>query len=568
MYEYAAELPESHFKYAITHDLNNNELAKEWNMDYHTVSKIIEKERALSFELKTTSIEKLRELVNQSDSSINILSRLFKTAPRLIRSKIADEYIDINIVEKELLNGKYDNEIADMLNIPFLTGQRLVTYRNKHGIKVPRSVVMKRREATNLIKYGNKVPMKTDIVKNNLKKSMMDKYGVENISSLDGMKKLKSDKMKKTLHDKMNILWHETEYFSVKKDAYELLFDAEAMVNFVHNEMNKDKVSYLELAEALGFSYRTVAVHYGEFLKNTGIIKLVGGSSYMEDELLDVIKENYSGEIVRHNRTILENYEMDIYLPELKLAFEFNGTFWHSTEKKGKMFHEEKVRRAHNKGIDIMLVWEDEWANKKDIIVSMIKYKLGVTDKTYFARKLTTKEITSHEAIEFYEINHIQGGRGITGTSYGLFDSDNLISVMTFNKTWRSKEYYELTRFATKLNTNVVGGASKLFSKFSKKHIGETVISYANGNFAKGSNSVYRKLGFEYEKRTEPMYYWVNDKNDRLSRYQTQPKKLLNKYPDDFRSTNKNETEREFMERKGYYQIYTPGNDRYVKVIK
>lgn len=568
MYEYAAGLPESHFKYAITHDLSNNELAKEWKMNPSTVAKVIERERVLILELKDTSIEKIRELACQSGNSFYILGRLFKIAPTQIRSKIADEYLDVSVLEKELLAGKTDIEISKVLNIPFLTGQRLVTYRNKHEIKVPISAVVKRREATNLIKYGSKNPMGNKDIKNRLKISMMEKYGVENISSLDSMKKLKSDKMKKTLHDKMNILWHETEYFNVKKDAYKLLFDAEAVVNFVHTEMNKDQVSYLELSEALGFSYRTVAVHYGEFLKNTGIIKLVGGSSYMEDELLDIIKENYSGEIVRHNRTILDNYEMDIYLPELKLAFEFNGTFWHSTEKKGKMFHEEKVRRAHDKGIDIMLVWEDEWANKKDIIVSMIRYKLGVTDKTYFARNLTTKEITSHEAIEFYEINHIQGGRGITGTSYGLFDSDNLISVMTFNKTWRSKEYYELTRFATKLNTNVVGGASKLFSKFSKKHIGETVISYANGNFAKGSNSVYRKLGFEYEKRTEPMYYWVNDKNDRLSRYQTQPKKLLNKYPDDFRSINKNETEREFMERKGYYQIYTPGNDRYVKVIK
>ena len=64
----------------------------------------------------------------------------------------------------------------------------------------------------------------------------------------------------------------------------------------------------------------------------------VGSSkSGYEIQLFNFISSNIRTEILKNNRTILNNqYELDIYIPELKLAFEFNGLYWHNEIKIGR----------------------------------------------------------------------------------------------------------------------------------------------------------------------------------------------------------------------------------------
>ncbi len=52
-------------------------------------------------------------------------------------------------------------------------------------------------------------------------------------------------------------------------------------------------------------------------------------TSIKEKELLDFIKKSYKGVVLQSYR---DNLEIDIYLPDLKLGFEFNGLYWHSEE--------------------------------------------------------------------------------------------------------------------------------------------------------------------------------------------------------------------------------------------
>ena len=51
--------------------------------------------------------------------------------------------------------------------------------------------------------------------------------------------------------------------------------------------------------------------------------------SIKENELFEFIKSNYDGVIIQSYRDI---YEIDIYLPNLKLGFEFNGLYYHSNK--------------------------------------------------------------------------------------------------------------------------------------------------------------------------------------------------------------------------------------------
>ena len=57
------------------------------------------------------------------------------------------------------------------------------------------------------------------------------------------------------------------------------------------------------------------------------------------------------------------------------------------------------------------------------------------------------------------------------------------------------KTKYELIRFCNKINTNVIGGASKLFKYFIKNYNPNEIISYADKRWSNGM--LYNILNFE-----------------------------------------------------------------------
>ena len=51
--------------------------------------------------------------------------------------------------------------------------------------------------------------------------------------------------------------------------------------------------------------------------------------------------------------------EMDIYIPDLKLAIEVNGSYWHSTQHKTSSYHINKSLLLSDHGIRCIFVWDD-----------------------------------------------------------------------------------------------------------------------------------------------------------------------------------------------------------------
>lgn len=101
-------------------------------------------------------------------------------------------------------------------------------------------------------------------------------------------------------------------------------------------------------------------------------------TSKPEKEVVEYIKSIYSGSISENDTSVVPNlnhrtFELDIYLPELKLAFDFNGSYWHSTKYKDKYYHQRKVECCRKAGIQIFNIYEDIWNNDKDEIKLKIK---------------------------------------------------------------------------------------------------------------------------------------------------------------------------------------------------
>lgn len=279
---------------------------------------------------------------------------------------------------------------------------------------------------------------------------------------------------------------------------------------------------------------------------------LVKHVSDRETELYNYIASKYNGQIIKSDRTILDGKELDIYLPGLNLAFEFDGLYWHNEITKSSDYHVSKTNICESKGIQLIHIFEDDWLYKSDIVKSRINTLLGLNNRI-FARKCIIKEVSNTDAATFLNENHIQGSC-VSKYRYGLYFNDELMSIMTFGKS-RFSDEFELLRFCNKLNINVVGGASRLFSHFLNNHdeIVE-VISYADRCWSKGN--LYEKLGFIKDGITKPAYYYIID-NKRQNRIKFQKHKLVKE------GFNPSKTEHEIMLERKIYRIYDCGNIKY-----
>lgn len=100
-------------------------------------------------------------------------------------------------------------------------------------------------------------------------------------------------------------------------------------------------------------------------------------TSFEEKDLLSYIQSTYSGQIIENDRTVLDGKELDIYLPEKKLAFEFDGLYWHTEMFLSNNYHVNKTNQCESKDVQLIHIFEDEWCNKTDIVKSRISSLIG-----------------------------------------------------------------------------------------------------------------------------------------------------------------------------------------------
>ena len=91
-----------------------------------------------------------------------------------------------------------------------------------------------------------------------------------------------------------------------------------------------------------------------------------GSCTLLELELRNFL-ETFKLYIEYNNGLIINPYELDAYIPELKLAFEFNGIYWHSINKgKDKNYHIMKTKLCRDKNITLIHIFEDLWKTQQE----------------------------------------------------------------------------------------------------------------------------------------------------------------------------------------------------------
>lgn len=65
--------------------------------------------------------------------------------------------------------------------------------------------------------------------------------------------------------------------------------------------------------------------------------------------------------IIENDRAVLGGKEIDILLPSGSIGVEYNGSYWHSTNRKDKDSHFKKYSLAKTRGIQLIQIWEADW---------------------------------------------------------------------------------------------------------------------------------------------------------------------------------------------------------------
>lgn len=443
-----------------------------------------------------------------------------------------------------------------------------------------------KNKETNIKKYGVEHPLKSKEIMDNLKNTVKERYGVDNVFQMESVKEqtkitnlknlgVEYPQQSKEIMDKSNatnLIKYGVKRPSQNKDVNKKY--TESCKKTLIDKFNSDKIR-IQITDIDYVNNIIIAtcdkghvfdIHiktlYGrtskKFIQCTTCNPILHTTSLAEVELSDFIKENHDGKVITNTKQIISPYELDIYLPELKLAYEFNGLFWHSELNKSDNYHRIKSDMCDKKGIQLIHIWEDDWMDKKEIVKSMILNKLGKTNNKIFARKCEIKEINDNNLVRlFLNENHIQGFVG-SSVKIGLFYESNLVSLMTFGMKRKSMNSqseedgeYEMLRFCNKLNTNVVGGASKLFKYFLNKYNPLQIITYADRSYSNGN--LYKQLGFKLSHLSLPNYYYIID-TKRHYRFGFRKDLLIKEGYDSSKS------EHQIMLDRGIYRIFNAGN--------
>ena len=403
------------------------------------------------------------------------------------------------------------------------------TNLERYGVEYPaqNKNIENKIKNTNLKKYGFEHPAQNEKIKQKIKDTNLEKYG--NISPF------KSDIIKSKLAEKYKNKYKEINIIEVEDNHLIIKCDiCDHSYKISKTMFNHKMLEHIILCPKCNPS----------------------SNSFMESKIIEFISENYSKSIILNSKSIISPLELDIYLPDLKLAFEYNGIYWHNEVNKDNNYHLNKTEECEKLGIQLIHIWEDEWLYKREIIKSIILNKLGKIKNKIYAIDCEIKKIDNNNlSREFLNNNNIQGFIG-SKIKIGLFYEKELVSLMTFdNKNIINEGEYNLLRFCNILNTDIIEGEYQLFNYFIKNYNSNKITVYSDRSISQGK--LYKKLGFKYEGKTDPNYFYVINRN-RYNKFNFRKDKLV---MDGF---DINKTEHEIMLERKIYRIYDSGNLKFV----
>lgn len=466
--------------------------------------------------------------ISKSESISDRKSQKMKEKSEGTSHRVKQYHLNLSVEERAKINIKRENTNLERWGQKWISQVDSIKEKIKQtnlekwgGFTFDSMELREKVRQTNLERWGCEIPSKSDLVKKKTTATNFRRWGYKSPSMTEVVK----NKTRNTLLEKYNVIniMFSTEFRSK--------FKITAEAGWIRYLGTRNYEFFCEVCRG------NYDIDYDNYYKRklrgvstcTGCFPILENSSIKEKELANFISSIYTNKIINSYR---DGLEIDIYLPELGIGFEFNGLYWHSEEKLDRNYHLNKTNYFKERGIRIIHIWEDLWDFKREIIKSQITNWI-CGQKKIFARKCVVKQIIqSREATQFLTQNHIQGGiRSMI--KLGLYYEGELVSIMTFDNSEGRKKMetgaWNLSRFCSKINTNVTGAASKLLKYFVDNWQPKRIISFSDKDWSTGN--LYYGLGFTLVGDLKPDYKYIID-HQRVNKQRLTKKKLISRGQD------------------------------------
>lgn len=437
-------------------------------------------------------------------------------------------------------------------------------WQEKYGVDNPQKSdkVKEKTKETNLEKYGDTNPLgKKSWKRKEIDEDNLKRYGVTNLGGTEASKK----KMKETQIERYGT-WYSSskegrskiEQTNMKRYGVKTPFESEKIKQKIREtNIKKYGVPYaMQSDEVKDRITKTLQTKYGvNWACQLTQCREASGS------VISSLNKAFHNELQAHGvKTSYEfpigKYSYDLKIESTNTLIEINPSYTHTCANThmgnvDKCHHMNKLLAAESAGYRCINVWD--WDNYETII------KWLIPKTRVYARKCDIQTVSDSEASIFFNDNHIQGNCRNKNLNLGLYYEGSLVSLMSFGKPrYNNNCEWELLRFCSSLNTEVIGGASKIFNAFVKKASPTSVISYCDRS--KFSGKIYQTLKFNEIGSLSPSCHWSKGKRqvtDNLLRIRGYDQLFGTNY-------GKNTSNKILMLEHGWLPVYDCGQATYI----
>lgn len=208
-------------------------------------------------------------------------------------------------------------------------------------------------------------------------------------------------------------------------------------------EIMKDlqRKSWIEVANHFGLTTNSHSSAHKFMIRAGYPIFHNNGTSQLEADVYKFVRANYAPPVERNIKSVINPYEIDIYVPGIKFGIEFNGLYWHSVGSKdqesseAKLQHYNKTKMCLDLGIQLFQIFENEWTNKikRSIWKSKIISALSGTSKIDLSI-CDLDKIPIQQFNEFMSLNHLYGPRDDVYIGYQVLYKSKIVGVVGATK--------------------------------------------------------------------------------------------------------------------------------------
>ncbi len=316
---------------------------------------------------------------------------------------------------KEKCVNKYGNNITHHTQLPQWTTKVKETCQRKYGVDHPsqKDEIKQLRKETCQKRYGGNAPAASSEVRDKIAKTCNKLY----VESAIGYNKV-IEKRKVTIFDRFGEDGLRHKAIANKRiNTYQCKYD---LSNPMHRHLSKEtsvmisNPAYLEkymedksvliAAKNLGIGFSSLY----QILKRFQITSFTRVLSSYQNEIKSLFDLQHIS-YLSCTRKIIPPKELDFYFPEMKIAIEFQGTYWHMDPR---IYEIEDINQSNKKtaieiweadlykktlceeqGIKLYHIWEIDWIERREEIINMLLQLLGQKNKS--------KEIISVNTVDY-----------------------------------------------------------------------------------------------------------------------------------------------------------------------